>query len=452
MTRRRTWMLAAALGGALLLAGALWLVGPMLRSGTGFAAHTDCAVRFLAGRGAALRDIPPNPLVPLLRTSADAETGRVEASVLGLFARQAWFVPDLGCIVAAEPPGLEAPPPVAPPPPGRPWPDGQRVGPPPPDVDAAALEAALDAAFAEDDPEGRPRQTRAVVVVHGGRIVAERYAEGFDAGTRQLGWSMTKSVANALVGRLVHEGVISLDATQLMPGWQGDDPRARITLDQLLRMASGLEWDETYQMGSDVTEMLYLAPDMGRYAAAEPLAHPPGRYQSYSSGTTNIICDVLHRASGMGVEMARELVFAPLSMSSALVEPDASGGLVCSSYGWATPRDWARFGLWFLREGEWDGRRLLPEGWVAYSTRTIDVESEEEPYGAHWWVNEGADGTLRYPELPRDAYWASGHDGQRVVVVPSADLVVVRMGFTPEIPGDEIGVQHVVARLIEALA
>lgn len=261
---------------------------------------------------------------------------------------------------------------------------------------------------------------------------------------------MAKSVTNAIAGRLVDQGVIAVADASLLPAWDGD-PRADITIDDLLRMTPGLEWDETYALSSTITEMLYLESDMGGFTAAQPLTHDVGGYQQYSSGTTNLLCDVLHQRSGTGEELGTETVFRPLGMASAVLEPDTTGGLVCSSYLWATPRDWARFGLWFAQNGEWEGRQLLPPDWVDYSTSTIDIEGEEEGYGAHWWVNRRADESLVMPDVRADAFWASGHDGQRVFVIPSADLVVVRMGFTPEIDSGELGFEQLLTDLIGAV-
>ncbi len=437
-------VLVVALGGAYLYAR------PLLLTGTGYAAHNACAVQLVAGRDAAApaRDLPPNPLVPYLRTSVDAEEGTVTSSVLGLLARQtAYHAEGLGCTLADARPELTAPDPVEA---GEgEWPAGEAVGPPPADGDVAALTAAVDAAFAEGHPSGLEVGTRAVVVVHEGRIVAERYAAGFDASTRQLGWSMSKSVTGMALGRLVADGVIDVDDAGLLEAW--DDERADITVEDLLRMSSGLSWDEAYDLGTEITRMLYLEDDMGAFAADQPLAHDPGTFQSYSSGTTNILCDVMQQRSGMGTEMLHELVFEPLGMASAIIEPDADGGLVCASYVWATPRDWARFGLWALQGGEWDGEQLVDETWVGDTTSLVDVETEELGHAAHWWVNETAQGSLRFPEMPADAFWASGHDGQRVVVVPSADLVVVRQGFTPGLPGEELGIDVLVRDVIAAL-
>jgi CubicO group peptidase (beta-lactamase class C family) len=195
--------------------------------------------------------------------------------------------------------------------------------------------------------------------------------------------------------------------------------------------------------------MLFTPRDTGAYAADKPLLHPPGTRWEYSSGTTNILCDVAHQASGLGPEMAHELVFAPLGMTSAVLEPDVSGGLVCSSHLYATARDWARFGQWYLQDGEWDGEQLLPDGWVEYSTTPVDLPTEN-PYGAQWWLNEGPDGDLRMPSVPTDAYWASGNEGQQVVVIPSEDLVVVRLGFSGSFSGIQWGLEPMLAGIIDA--
>lgn len=450
---RRGWKVLIGLLAVVVVvvAAGLWYARPLLLTGTGYAAHNACAVQLVAGRDAdaPARDLPPNPLVPYLRTTVDASEGTARSSVLGaLFGQTAFHTEVLGCTLSEDRPALDPPSHVALPEPGANWPAGDAVGDPPADVDVEALEAAVEAAFAEPPAEvgGVARGTRAVVVVHDGQIVAERYAEGFDADTPQLGWSMAKSVTNAMVGRLVTDGSMAVAESGLLSAWQ--DERADITVEDLLHMTSGLTWDETYDLGTQITEMLYLAEDMGAYAAQQPLEHDPGSYQEYSSGTTNILCDVLHERTGMGADMAHQLVFQPLGMSSAVLEPDADGDLVCSSYLWATARDWARFGLWFAQEGEWEGEQLLSPDWIDYSTTPVDVEGEEVGHAAHWWTNQLVDGGLVMPDVPADAYWASGHDGQRVVVIPSADVVVVRLGFSP---GAEIGLPELLTGVVAAV-
>jgi len=315
------------------------------------------------------------------------------------------------------------------------WPTAE-----PPAAAAACLARELDRAFAEPDPE-RPVRTRAVVVVHGGRIVAERYDPGTLPTTRLLGWSMTKSITNALVGILVREGKLDVRAPAAIAEWQAPgDPRRAITLDVLLRASSGLAWSETYEASpfeSDVIAMLYRGGhrDMAAYAASKPLAHPVDTVWSYSSGTTLLVSRLVRQAVGGGEPEARAFaqrqLFGPLGITSAVLEADVSGTHVGSSYSWLTARDWARFGLLYLRDGVWDGKRILPEGWVDY-TRTPTPAAPQGEYGAHFWLNAGGTGGgPPLPGAPRDLFHASGHDGQQVAIVPSRDLVVVRLGLTP---------------------
>lgn len=455
MSRARRILLGVVVLLAIVVGAAAWYLAPIGPTATGYAARILCSGVFVSDRPVAdlAAELPENPLVPYLRFDVDRDAETLRATLLGLYATTAHHTEGLGCTLADEAPGFAAPEPIAPPTAGAPWPEGDQVGPVPDGVDLAGVEAAIDTAFVEDDPEGRARNTRAVVVVHQGRLVAERYADGFDADTPMLAWSATKSVGNAIVGRLVHDGRLDLADDRLVADWE-DDERADITLAHLLEMRSGLAFDETYDVGTDATTMLFTPVDAGAYAAEQPLEHPPGTHWQYSSGSTNIVCDVAHEASGMGPELAHELVFAPLGMSTALIEPDLHGGLVCSSFGYATARDWARFGQFFLADGVWDGERLLPEGWVAYATTPVEadnVDDLDDPYGASWWLNDAPDVERRMPSVPSDAYWASGFDGQQVVVVPSEDLVVVRLGLAQEFDGVDWGLERLLAGVIEAL-
>jgi CubicO group peptidase (beta-lactamase class C family) len=315
------------------------------------------------------------------------------------------------------------------------WPEGDRVtaSPLPEDVDGAGLAKAIDAIFAEPDP-AHPRNTRALVVVHGGRIVAERYAPGFDKDTPLTGWSMSKTAINALVGMRVKDGSIALQDNALMPEWQGkNDPRRAITLDELMRMTSGLTFEENYSdyLG-DAAQMLFVRGNAAAFAASKPLAHPPGTYFSYSSGTTNIIAGVLRETFADErdyLRFPRERLFEPLHMRSAVLEPDASGTFVGCSFLIASARDWARLGLFFLRDGVWQGKRLLPEGWVAYSLKPT-LQSPEDEYGAQVWLKLPDSLGLGEPPMPDDAYYMLGYNDQVVAIVPSRDLVVVRLGLT----------------------
>ncbi len=304
-----------------------------------------------------------------------------------------------------------------------------------PELDQGRLNTALDWAFSEPNPV-LPRRTRAVVVVHKGRIAAERYAQGFTKETALIGWSMAKSVVNGLVGILVKEGKISLRDTVPIAAWQGTgDPRRNITWDQLMRMSSGLQFDEDYDNPlADVTYMLLGVPDAAAYAAAKPLEAEPGVRWSYSSGTTNVIAYAIRQVVGDSnyLEFPRRALLGELGMTSAVIETDAAGTFVGSSFMYATARDWARFGLLYLYDGVWLGKRILPEGWVAY-TRTPVPSAPEQQYGAHFWLHipmEYRCGSEDRRPLPADVFHAIGHEGQFVTIIPSRELVLVRLGLT----------------------
>jgi CubicO group peptidase (beta-lactamase class C family) len=302
-------------------------------------------------------------------------------------------------------------------------------------VDAAKLRAAVNAAFAEPDPS-KPRRTRALIVVHGGRIVAERYAPGFDASMPLAGWSMAKMALNALIGIAAKDGRLALTDTGLLPEWGKDDPRRGISLEQLMHMTSGLAFNETYSdLDSDVMQMLFVKGDKARFAASKPLEHAPGSaFFSYASGTSLILARVLANTFASErdyLRFPRERLFAPLKMRSAVMEPDAAATFVASSFLYASARDFARLGLLYLRDGTWQGERLLPEGWVAWSLRPVESAPGRE-YGAHIWLRLPQSPNLGVPPMPADAYYMLGHDQQIVAMVPSRDLVIVRLGLTRE--------------------
>jgi CubicO group peptidase (beta-lactamase class C family) len=296
-----------------------------------------------------------------------------------------------------------------------------------------ALHAAVERAFGEPNP--RRRRTRAVLVVKDGRIVAEQYAAGFTEATPFPGWSMTKSVLGALIGILVGENRLSLGDRALLPLWRNGDPRGAITVEDLLRMRSGLAFSERYaDFSSDVIRMLFLEADAAAYAAARPLSAPPGTLWSYASGTTNILSKIARQIVGDAAYLRwpRRVLFDPLGMDSAVIETDASGTFVASSFMVATARDWARFGQLYLQDGVWEGRRILPDGWVRWSTSPTP-ESPGGRYGAHWWLRlqpEIGGETPAAARIPADAYFAIGHEGQTLTVIPSRGLVIVRLGLS----------------------
>jgi|TARA_B100000315_G_scaffold257797_1_gene307876 CubicO group peptidase (beta-lactamase class C family) len=338
-----------------------------------------------------------------------------------------------------------------------PWPRGSKVEVKSPEgLDQTALTRVLDWAFAEPDPENR-QGSRAAIVIYDGQIVGERYAPGFAHDRPLIIWSMTKSLTNALVGMLVNDGVVDHRAPASVPEWRrADDPRAAITLDQLLRMSSGLKFDEIYTGGLiDVTISLFGDPSSAHYAAKQPLAREPDAEWAYSSGTTNIVSRLVRHSLGGElndyVTFARARLFNPLGMGNTVIELDEAGTFVGSSFGYSTPRDLARFGLLLLQDGVWEGKRLLPVGWVRYST-TPTPKAPRGVYGAHFWLNAGdpGDPTRRaMPNVPTDGYWMSGYEGQTVMMVPSRQTVIVRLGRTP--PGNQFNIDRFVSEILAAV-
>ena len=268
----------------------------------------------------------------------------------------------------------------------------------------------------------------ALVVLHEGKVVAERYREGITAKTRLLSWSMAKSFTNALIGIMSGDGMVDIYAPTGIPEWQGDE-RAAITLNDLMQMQSGLEWNEDYGNRSDVNLMLHREKDRGLFAIDKPLEHKPGTFWYYSSGSTNIVMRYLRGKFASDKEFLtylRERLFAPLGIRNAVFEPDMSGTPVGSSYLYITAREFASLGQLYLDDGVFQGRRILPEGWVAYSV--TPAADSKDGYGAFFWLNKDK----YWPDIPEDMFNCQGHDGQEVFIIPSKDLVVVVLGYSPK--------------------
>ena len=304
-------------------------------------------------------------------------------------------------------------------------------------VNAGRVDETLDALFGDrGDPSGI---SLAMVVVHRGRVVRERYGRQpatmfgpggpVDRDTTLISWSMAKSITHALVGILVKEGRIDLDAPVNIAEWS-DSARASITMSDLLRMRDGLDFvedyvvDETGDTRSDVITMLFGdgASDVARYARARPSLRAPGSFWSYSSGTTNIICSLLGELVGGPDEMSsfiRDRLFAPLGMTSAVPRFDEAGTFIGSSYVYATAPDFARFGYLYLRGGRWGDRSILSDSWVS-TARDMHATSSENGHGYswHWWNWNSRPETMA----------ALGYEGQRLIIDPARDLVVVHLG------------------------
>ncbi|MGE0740398.1 MAG: serine hydrolase domain-containing protein [Hyphomonadaceae bacterium] len=341
--------------------------------------------------------------------------------------------------------GAQALHPLPPQPAGVAWP-GQdwETAPLADDVDGAAFDLAITEAFAGEHP--LMGETRAVVIVQGGRLVFERYGEGYSRDTRLVSWSMAKSFTQALVGAAVMQGRVSIDAPMGNPNWRAGDRRASITWRQWLQMVDGLDYLETAEniaFGGNA-RMLFGdgRMDTARWASRLPLIHDPGTHWNYTSAGTLLISDALTRAIVPNPQSPTDRrnrmrgwmeasLFQRIGMR-AVVEFDPQGLFYGSSLIWATGRDFARFGYLYLRDGEWNGERVLPEGWVDFA-RTPGPASNTDTYGAQWWLTPASgpgrpSRALITDSSMSDAFSAQGYEGQIIVIVPSKDLVVVRLG------------------------
>ena len=296
-------------------------------------------------------------------------------------------------------------------------------------VDYGAVDHALTQAF-----ENNSSNHRAVLVIVDGKIVDERYADGFDATTPFLSWSMAKSVTATFVGAAVNQGLVDVNDQAPVSAWAGDDQKSAITWNDLLRMQSGLAFAEQYDViRSEVNQMLFEKADAGAVAIRSPVEHAPGAFWYYSSGTTNLMMRSLRQvlaADGADFHaFAHDAILEPVGAASVIMEPDASGTVIGSAFVYATARDWARLGQLYLQDGVWNGERLLPEGWADYvSTPTAASDGQ---YGAHFWLNRDGENRERFfAGVPEEMYFFAGHEGQYTFIIPDKRMVIVRTGQT----------------------
>ncbi|MCK5781145.1 MAG: serine hydrolase [Flavobacteriales bacterium] len=305
-----------------------------------------------------------------------------------------------------------------------PYGDGKQIDSVFANVDYEKLKETIDNSF--DINADRLEGTNSVLVVYKDKIIAEKYAEGFDDKSLLLGWSMTKSIVSTMYGIMHKKGMIDIEDKVDIKAWQNDD-RKKITYSNLLQMNSGLAWEEDYSNISDVTEMLYLDSDMSKKQAEKDLIGKPNESWYYSSGTTNLLSGKLMKDKFNSQQEYLDFWYAELidkiGMSSMLIETDLAGNFIGSSYAWANTHDWAKYGLLYLHKGNWNGEQIVDSTWVDYSVTPTNTSNGE--YGAQIWLNKG--GNL--PDVPKDAYFFDGYQGQRVFIVPSKDLVVVRLGI-----------------------
>ncbi|MEL6356573.1 MAG: serine hydrolase [Bacteroidota bacterium] len=434
-SRRRLVLLALFV---LVLISAFLYVLPLLRTGAGYAAKMACSCRYLQD-ASDLDTVRTQRLnfsvlghVSLQENTAEKS---VQASFYGLAKRKAYYIPGRGCVLVNDP-HLPLPTPIELPQPplsiiasDMPLkPDSTTfVG-----VDAAALESAIDFGMQPVDGGG----ALGIVALRNGKLLTERYAPGINAETRLLGWSMSKSITAALIGMRVADGAIDLNKKPVFEQWANKaeypDPRSAIALEDLLQMNSGLDWEEAYGSVTDATIMLYDQANMSAYARKKKLAHPPGTINVYSSGTTNILMDLVMSSfpnQEEAITWMYDSLFYAIGANSFLFETDQSGRPVGSSYGWAKARDWAKLGQLFLQKGEWNDRQVLPEGWVDYLCEKAPGSAGE--YGGQIWF-KGPD----MPSMPEEAFMFRGFQDQRVFIFPSQELVVVRLGHNKDKTAD----------------
>ena len=458
-------------GGLALLAlsGCSPRSGNPARIATGYISHVVCSYVFVSGLDAGRvseEDIASNPVFSgfnwALRHEVDRAKREVRAWTVGGLENRAVYRDGLGCLNLNETLPPDAPTRA----------DVEADGPIPallPDIAGpeivvptpAGLKAAVDGAFAE--PDGKPvRRTHAVVVVHDGRVVAERYADGFGIDTPVHGWSATKSVNNALLGILVREGKLKMEEPAPVAAWQtSGDPRRAITLDHLLRMESGLALGDSLTASLSTAwdtsaRMVFNEPDMAGFAERAALTAAPGTTWAYANGNPAILARIVRdRVGGHAVDVlrfARRELFGPLGIRGATLELDSTGTPIGGLGLFATPREWARFGMLFLEDGVVGGKRILPEGWVRYST--TPTPNAFVGYGAGWWINQDDSQGARFRRdhgMPADAFMAQGIYGQTVVVVPSQRLVIARFGTTYDLQMAMVDICRLTADTIAAL-
>ena len=399
------------------------------------------------------------PIGGLISYRVDPAKQEVTARFAGLLASRAIYRGPLGCQIdhgaplPAIPALQQAASPLQPPIAGLDLVETQNP----------ALKAALDHEF-EEPSAGGQRKTQAVVILQDGKLVAERYAPGIGIDTPLIGWSMTKSVTNALLGILVRQGKVDMTAPAPVAAWKdAADPRHGITPDLLLRMTSGLDigqslyadWTAAFDPAS---QMNYDMADEAGFAEQARLAVPPGTVWAYTNGDTMLLSRLIRdRVGGDAASVYRFVnaeLFDKLGMGHATLEFDGAGTPIGSHQLWAPARDWARFGQLYLDDGMAGGARILPEGWVEYSAR-FTPHSEDYGYGAGFWTNRGPGPAIEgriAGGMPKDAFMGRGSFGQYVIIVPSERLVVVRLGVATTPRGDIVATERLVKEAIAALS
>lgn len=413
----------------------LWRVADAIQVSTGLGAKLACSGYFVSGFSQAeiVEDLAAySPATRINNLVYDQQQQSVTADFWGLAKVTAKFRPGMGCTLElgetkqldkVKATRLNAN--------NTKWPAGETVL-----TIAPHVQQAVEQIMLQDAREGL--DTRALVVAYQGVIIAESYAEGIESSTPLLGWSMGKSLTAILLGHLEHRGLVSVDETDLFDPWTQDD-RAQISIEDLLHMSSGLDFDELYLPGSDSTKMLFTQHSASDYAMQSELQHLPGSEFSYASGTTNLLARLIFERVGGTPQAAYDFLyqdfFAPLELNNSWLEPDASGVFIGSSYPYMSARDWARLAQLMLNKGTLNGHRLLSEDWVERAI-TPNSSNNDSRYGYQFWLNNQED-NKRWPSLPATMYAMHGNRHQIVAVFPAKRLSVVRLGWSSHYPEDK---------------
>jgi hypothetical protein len=399
---------------------------PKLNILAGYSAKNTGSSVFLGERSLAFTDSTDNNFSPvnLATDKVNIENKFATSSVLGLLTRKAIYREGLGSVLTLDKSDETASYLV----PKRlkvnkvtPFPYGNA---PQKDtvftnVDYEKLNETVNSTFGKN-------KSRAVVVIYKDQIIAEKYGDGFSKDSRILGWSMTKSIMSTVFGVLQHQNKINIQDKAPVESWQ-KDARKNITIHNLLQMNSGLEWDENYDEISDATKMLFLERDMTKMQEEKSLTGITNMSWNYSSGTTNLLSGILRQqfpTPQAYLDFWYTDFIDKIGMNSMVVETDLAGNYVASSYAWATARDWAKFGLLYLHNGNWNGEELFNKKWVDYIT--TPTPTSNGTYGAQFWLNA----EKQFKEVPANMYFADGYQGQRVYILPDQDLVIVRFGLS----------------------
>lgn len=423
---------------------------PNLQVVNGYAAKNMCSCVFVAGHEeAVVKDVDLGfSFIGKADVDVDYQTKSTSSTVFGLVERKAVYRPGLGCVLINEideetlrsqsfTPTLTRVDSLVN------WFELADTVDLLSDSQANALEQILGSAF-ENDTE-QTINSRGMVVLHKGQLIGEKYADGYDENSRLLGWSMTKSITSTMAGLMIRDGYFKLDDKAPVLSWTGTDKES-ITYRDLLQMSSGLKFKEDYGSYSDANIMLWISDSSGIATIPVELEAPPGEKWSYSSGTTNLLMMLMRSYfsnQNEYLDYLNKKLFNKIGAYSMLIEPDGSGSFVGSSFGWGTARDWARIGQLYLNEGKWGNEQVLAKEWVSFVQMPPADPKARTTYGGQFWLN-GV-----HPDLPEDSYFMTGFHGQRVMIIPSKDLVVVRLGVTYNGQFDFDGLVNKVIEVIE---